>query len=50
MYLFPYHFATLAVAGLFYLWRFYHGAQRLREQTLRHRVAYMLWVMAGQAE
>jgi hypothetical protein len=38
--------AALAVAGLFYCWRAYHGQRLLRERTLRERVAYMLWVAA----
>ncbi|HEY7309912.1 MAG TPA: hypothetical protein VH643_11180 [Gemmataceae bacterium] len=41
--------AALAVATLYYLWRAYHTRQ-LRECVLRQRVAYMLWVMAGQDE
>ncbi len=40
------NFAALAVAGLFYLWRAYYVARIQRSQTLRERVAYMLWVMA----
>jgi len=35
--------AALAVAIIFYLWRFWW---RGRERMLRSRVAYMLWVMA----
>jgi hypothetical protein len=41
--------AALAVAMLFYLWRAYQTRQR-REQVLRQRVAYMLWVMAERIE
>lgn len=36
--------AAMAVALLFYYWRFYR--QRVLQQQLRERVAYMLWVMA----
>lgn len=41
--------ASLAVAGLFYTWRAYHQAQAQREQTLRERVAYLLWTCAKVA-
>ena len=41
------NFAALAVAGLFYTWRAYHGARLQRTQALRERVTYMLWVMAN---
>lgn len=37
--------AALAVATLFYLWRAHFQARR---RILRQRVAYMLWIMAGQ--
>jgi hypothetical protein len=40
--------AALAVAGIFYTWRSYLVRQSRRERTLRERVTYMLWVMAGQ--
>jgi hypothetical protein len=50
MYALPYNVAALAVAGLFYLWRAYNVAQMQRERTLRQRVSFMLWVMAGQAD
>jgi hypothetical protein len=40
--------AALAVAGLYYSWRDYHGARERRHRTLRERVAYMLWVMANR--
>jgi hypothetical protein len=40
--------AALAVASVFYAWRAYADQQTRRELRLRHRVAYMLWVMAGQ--
>jgi hypothetical protein len=42
--------AALAVAGMFYWWRAYHTAQEDRERSLRARVAFMLWVMAGSAD
>jgi hypothetical protein len=38
--------AALAVASIFYVWRDYLQAPERREHLLRHRVAYMLWVMA----
>jgi hypothetical protein len=41
--------AALAVASIFYAWRSYMYDREKREQTLRERVAYMLWVMANQA-
>ncbi|MBI3408533.1 MAG: hypothetical protein HY040_09285 [Planctomycetes bacterium] len=39
--------ASLAVAGLFYVWRAYHDKLMLKQQQLRQRVAFMLWVMAN---
>ena len=42
--------AALAVASLFYYWRAYSTTHLGRERTLRQRVAYLLWVVAGQAE
>jgi hypothetical protein len=39
--------AALAVASLFYYWRQYAGTLMEREGTLRERVAYLLWSMAG---
>lgn len=41
--------AALAVATLYYLWRAHSQRQR-RDQALRQRVAYMLWVMADQIQ
>ncbi len=41
--------AALAVASIFYMWRAYATDRVKREQTLRERIAYMLWVMANQA-
>jgi hypothetical protein len=43
-------FAALVVANLFYYWRGYHFQLVRREQTLRERVAFMLWVMANGAK
>jgi hypothetical protein len=40
--------AALSVACLYYTWRCYTDRQVQRERTLRERVTYMLWVMAGQ--
>jgi hypothetical protein len=42
--------ATLAVAGIYYVWRVYQLAQFKRQRTLRERVAYMLWVMANRGD
>jgi hypothetical protein len=42
--------AALAVAGIFYTWRTYFEKQGRRERTLRERVTYLLWVMAGQVQ
>jgi hypothetical protein len=42
--------AALAVAVLFYTWRGYAQMQFKRQQHLRERVAYMLWVMADQVK
>ena len=42
--------AALAVAVIFYTWRSYAVIQRKRQRRLRERVAYMLWVMAGQVD
>jgi hypothetical protein len=44
------NFAALAVAGLFYCWRAYSNVNHERERSLRQRVAYLLWVVAGQTE
>jgi hypothetical protein len=40
---------TFGVAIIYCFWRRMYAAQLLREQTLRERVSYMLWVMAGEA-
>jgi hypothetical protein len=40
--------AALAVAGIYYTFRTYLDTQARRERTLRERITYMLWVMAGQ--
>jgi hypothetical protein len=42
--------ATLAVASIYYAWRAYDQARQEQERSLHERVAYMLWVMAQQAE
>src|ERR1700681_1575375 len=39
--------AALAVAGIFYTWRSYQDMIALKQQTLRERVTYMLWIMAN---
>ena len=41
--------SALTVASLYYCWRSYYHRRVQREQTLRQRVAYMLWVMANSA-
>jgi len=41
--------SALSVALLFYSWRDYYGSVRRRQQILRDRIAYMLWVMATGA-
>jgi hypothetical protein len=42
--------AAFTVASIFYTWRAYHDALLKRQRTLRERVAYMLWTMAGRLE
>jgi hypothetical protein len=42
--------AALAVASLFYFWRGHCQTRQRRRQILSERVAYMLWVMAGQVQ
>jgi len=41
--------AAFTVASVFYTYRAYMDCLRQRERTLRHRVAYMLWVAATGA-
>jgi hypothetical protein len=43
-------FPLLAVSSIYCLWRAYLVDRLRRERTLRRRVAYMLWVAAGQIE
>ena len=45
-----YSAAALTVAAAYCVWRAFAEARRRREQLLRRRVAYMLWVMAGLDE
>jgi len=40
--------AALSVATVFYAFRAYTDLLKARQRTLRERVTYMLWVMAGQ--
>ena len=40
--------STVAVSLIYCLWGAYRRTQERRHQALRERVAYMLWVMAGQ--
>ena len=42
--------AALAVALIFYTWRMFRTVQMRRQRVLSERVAYMLWVVADQAE
>jgi hypothetical protein len=42
--------AALAIAVLYYSWRAYHQARLRREQTLRERVAYLLWAVATETD
>ncbi len=39
---------TFAVATIYCVWRRVYEAQLRREQTLRERVAHMLWVIATE--
>jgi len=41
--------AALAVTAIYYVWRSYHLGRARQSRTLHERVAYMLWVVAGQA-
>jgi hypothetical protein len=41
---------TLAVTGLYLFWRTYTEARRRYEHRLHERVAYLLWVVAMQAD
>jgi hypothetical protein len=41
---------ALAVAAIYYGYRHHLCQQLYRERTLRERVTYMLWVMAGQVQ
>jgi hypothetical protein len=42
--------AAFTVAAMYCVWRAFVEARRRREQLVRRRVAYMLWVMAGLEE
>ena len=42
------NFAALTVAGIYYTWRTYLDRQARRDRTLRERVTYLLWMVAGQ--
>ena len=39
--------AALSVATIFYCWRAHQEIIQKRQQVLRERVTYMLWVMAN---
>jgi|GEM_PF-961950 hypothetical protein len=42
--------AALAVALLYYFWRAHYQSQQRRRRLLCQRVAYLLWVVAGQVK
>ena len=42
--------AALAVAVIFYTWRMFVSVRERRQRLLCERMAYMLWVMAEQAD
>ena len=42
--------ATLGVATIYYTWRSYLYEMLAHERVLRNRVAYLLWVVADDAE
>ena len=39
--------AAMAVASIFYVWKYYFQFQVQRDRILRERVAYMLWLAAN---
>ena len=39
--------SALAVATIYYVWRFYHQQMEQQDKVVRERVTYMLWVMAN---
>jgi hypothetical protein len=41
--------AALAVANIYYAYRYYLQLQAQKERRLRERVTYMLWVAANRA-
>jgi hypothetical protein len=50
MQVFAQAFPTIAVAMIYCLWHRVHVIQLRRTQTLRERVAYMLWCAATEAD
>lgn len=48
--MFPVFFAPIAVATIYTLWHIHYRTIQQQRQTLRERVAYMLWMAAQQAE
>ena len=46
--LMSYQLASLAIAGLFYIWRDVLTRRLQHSQLLRERVAYMLWITANR--
>jgi hypothetical protein len=44
-------FAVLSICGLFGVWRLYaHFRLRSKQEVLRERVTWMLWLAANQAQ
>jgi hypothetical protein len=41
--------AALAVTAIYYVWRSYHLGQARQRRNVHERVAYMLWIVAGQS-
>jgi len=41
---------VVAIGAVYYAWRGYNSSRTKRQEKLRKRVAYMLWVMAQDNE
>jgi hypothetical protein len=46
----PLNVAAMAVATIFYTWRAYYAELLKRNQTIRERIAFMLWTAAELAD
>jgi hypothetical protein len=46
----PLVICTLAIVAIYYVWQAYRFLLRRRQQVVRERVAYMLWIAAQQSE